>query len=60
MELIGRGLFVATLAMLAADFFLSEQYSKQLWLLLALGPSLLAIAHRGAERHSPDAAGIPA
>ena len=53
MELIARGLFVATVAMLAADFFLSEQFSKQLWLLLALGPSLLAVARRCAERVSP-------
>jgi hypothetical protein len=36
---------LALAGMLAADFFVSEQYSKQLWLLLALGPSLLAIAH---------------
>jgi O-antigen ligase len=50
MELIGRGLFVATLAMLAADFFLSEQFSKQLWLLLALGPALYAIARRDRRR----------
>jgi O-antigen ligase len=59
MELIGRGLFVATLAMLAADFFLSEQFSKQLWLLLALGPCLLAIARRTGDEQ-PDAAEAPA
>lgn len=53
LELIGRGLFVATLAMLAADFFLSEQYSKQLWLLLALGPALLAIVRRSEREARP-------
>jgi hypothetical protein len=34
------------MAILAADFFLSEVYSKQLWLLLAIGPALLAVATR--------------
>ena len=52
MELIGRALFVATLAMLAADFFLSEQFSKQLWLLFALGPALYGIARRS-RAHEP-------
>ena len=28
----------------AGDFFISEEFSKQLWLLLGLGPALLAIA----------------
>jgi len=44
LEVLGRALVMALAGMLAADFFLSEQYSKQLWLLLALGPALLAIA----------------
>jgi hypothetical protein len=37
---------------LAADFFASEQFSKQLWLLLGLGPALLAMAYskRGGEQ----------
>jgi hypothetical protein len=34
-------------ALLAAYFFLSEQHSKHLWLLLSFGPALLAIS-----RHS--------
>jgi O-antigen ligase len=48
LEMLGRALVVALAAILAADFFVSEQYSKQLWLLLAMGPALLAIARRGA------------
>lgn len=44
MEIVARALFVALVAILAADFFGSRQYSKQLWLLLSLGPALLAIA----------------
>jgi O-antigen ligase len=49
MELLARALVVALAAMLTADFFLSEQYSKQLWLLLALGPAALAITRRQAS-----------
>ena len=33
-------------AMLVADFFASEQFNKVLWLLLAIGPALEAIARR--------------
>lgn len=47
-ELLARALVVGLTAMLAADFFLSEQYSKQLWLLLALGPATLAVTRRQA------------
>ncbi len=46
MELLSRALLVSLLGFLAAGMFLSEQFSKQLWLLLALGPCLLAIAVR--------------
>ena len=41
-ELLARALTVAIVAMLAADFFISNEYSKQLWLLLALAPAMLA------------------
>jgi hypothetical protein len=41
--------------MLAADFFASEQYSKQLWLLLAMGPALLALAQRAPDPSHPRA-----
>ena len=44
MELMSRALLVALCGVLAADFFISEEFSKQLWLLLGLGPALLAIA----------------
>ncbi|MEA2828301.1 MAG: hypothetical protein QOG43_2740 [Actinomycetota bacterium] len=44
LELTARAVMVALVGILAADFFASEQYSKQLWLLLALGPALLALA----------------
>ena len=49
MELLSRAVVVALVALLATDFFLSDQFSKQLWLLLALCPALLAIAGRRPE-----------
>jgi putative inorganic carbon (HCO3(-)) transporter len=64
MEIVSRGLVVALLGVLAADFFISGQFSKQLWLLLGLGPSLLAVAMKG-KRDEPtverlDQSGRPA
>jgi O-antigen ligase len=47
MELMSRALLVALCGVLAADFFISEEFSKQLWLLLGLGPALLAIGRAG-------------
>jgi O-antigen ligase len=46
-EILARALFVALVGLLAADFFVSRQYSKQLWLLLALCPVMLELS-RGA------------
>jgi O-antigen ligase len=52
-ELLARVVVIALAGILAADFFASEQYSKQLWLLLALGPAMLALAgmRTGGEQH---------
>jgi len=47
LELMSRMLIVAIIAILAADFFASNQYSKQLWLLMALCPTMLALSRRG-------------
>ena len=55
MELMSRALLVALFGVLAADFFISGMFSKQLWLLLGLGPALLGVA-RASER---EAAGPP-
>jgi hypothetical protein len=46
MEVLSRGLVAAMMGLLAADFFISDQFSKALWLLLALGPAMLLIAKR--------------
>jgi O-antigen ligase len=44
MELVARAVVTAQAGILAADFFISAQYNKQLWILLAMGPALLAVA----------------
>jgi O-antigen ligase len=44
MEVMARSLIVAMAGILAADFFVSAQFSKLLWIVLALGPGLLAVA----------------
>jgi len=50
MEILARGLLVALVGILAADFFISEPYNKHLWLLLALCPAVLAVAR---DRSAP-------
>ncbi|MDQ6811631.1 MAG: hypothetical protein M3Z95_07010, partial [Actinomycetota bacterium] len=48
MEVLSRALIVATAGILATDVFISDQYSKPLWIQLALCPCLLAFARGGA------------
>lgn len=44
MEVLSRSLIVAIAGVLSADFFISQNFSKVLWLLLGLGPALLGVA----------------
>ncbi len=44
LELVARMVMLALVGVLVADFFISNEYSKQLWLLLALPPGLRALA----------------
>lgn len=44
MEMLARSWLIAMVGLLTADVFLSAEFSKELWLLLALGPALLAVA----------------
>jgi O-antigen ligase len=46
MDVISRAVVVALAAFLTSNFFLSSQFDKQLWLLIALGPVLLAISRQ--------------
>jgi hypothetical protein len=48
MDVISRAVLVAAVGLLASNLFVSEHFSKPLWLLLGLGPVLLAIARREA------------
>jgi putative inorganic carbon (HCO3(-)) transporter len=45
-EILARGLFLALVCFLVADFFSSQLFSKQLWLLLAAGSALRGVAVR--------------
>jgi O-antigen ligase len=61
MELLSRAVFVGLVGILTADFFASEQFSKQLWLLLGLGPALLTMAQGGAqEEERTEGGSLPA
>lgn len=46
MEVMMRALFVALVGYLVAGLFISANYSKLLWLLIALGPAAQAVAER--------------
>jgi O-antigen ligase len=46
LETCARALVLALVALLVADIFASDQLNKGLWLLLGLGPAMLAIARR--------------
>ena len=56
MEILARAQVIAVVGLLASLFFSSDEYKKQLWLLLAMLPTMLAIA-RGAivSERDPDA-----
>ena len=55
MEIFSRALIPALIAILVSDLFASEQFNKLLWLLLGIGPSLLAIARASERRRSASA-----
>jgi O-antigen ligase len=50
LELLARCTLMALIAFLAANFFISDLISKQLWLVFALCPALLGLAQREAAR----------
>jgi O-antigen ligase len=49
LAVLSGAVVISIIAILAADFFISEQFAKQLWLLIALCPALHAIAMRGGD-----------
>jgi O-antigen ligase len=46
LEALARSVLVGTIGLLAASFFISAEVDKRVWIILALGPALLAIASR--------------
>lgn len=50
LELLARALLVATGGFLVTAFFISDEYTKLLWVLLSLGPIMLAVARLPRER----------
>ena len=60
MEAIARGLLVANVGLLTAAFFISAESNKFVWLMLAMGPALLAVAESsGAATSRPRYAPAP-
>jgi O-antigen ligase len=53
LESLSRAVVLALLALFVADFFASDHLNKELWLLLGLGPALLAIARDSARADQP-------
>lgn len=49
LEVLARGIAIATLGMLAAFTFISAQYEKQLWLLIGLAAGTATVARRAGE-----------
>jgi O-antigen ligase len=45
-ELMARAVSIALCGFLAAMFFSSQLYSKAMWLMLAIGPAMLAVSER--------------
>ncbi len=55
---LAQGVFVATVGLLASNFFLSSAVDRRLWILFALALAALEIAHRiAAERAAPFSVG---
>jgi O-antigen ligase len=49
-EVLARSVTVAMVGLLVADFFISQMFNKQLWLMLGIGPAMLAISQRSGAK----------
>jgi O-antigen ligase len=49
-EALARSVFLGLVGMLTANFFISNMFSKTMWVMLAIGPAMLAIARSEGER----------
>jgi len=52
MELLSRAVVLSLVAILTSEFFVAGEYEKSLWIVLALGPVLLSLAHRAEREHA--------
>jgi len=52
-EMLARGIIVSTIGLLSSSFFISNGVDKRLWVLFALGPAALIVAHAQQERRTP-------
>jgi O-antigen ligase len=52
LEILGRGVLIGTIGMLAAYVFITAQYEKQLWLLLGICAALSTLARAGETAES--------
>jgi O-antigen ligase len=52
MRTVALSLSLALIAMLAANFFFSDQYGKELWVLLGLGPAMLTLVRASGRSES--------
>jgi hypothetical protein len=50
MEVVARTTVLAVIAVFTSQMFVSSGYAKYLWLLLAVCPVLLSLAHKSLER----------
>jgi O-antigen ligase len=60
LEILTRAVFVALVGLLAADFFASREFAKELWLLMSLAPALLAMGRAELARQSEEESAEPA
>jgi hypothetical protein len=57
---LARGVTIALIGILVADTFISQEYNKALWILLAFGPAVLGIARRArAQRDAEESTPAP-
>ncbi|MCB0875117.1 MAG: O-antigen ligase family protein [Solirubrobacterales bacterium] len=53
MEVLTRGLLIALIGILTSAFFISAESNKVIWLMMAMGPALLAVAESAPPARHP-------
>lgn len=60
MEMLARGLLIGFGGYLVTLMFISDEYAKLLWILLSLGPIMLAVASGAREQRQPSTLSLAA